>query len=468
MNTSEANTSHPVEDGLPLPKRYWAIGGIGLAIAMSVIDSTITNVALPLIGHDLDISSSTIIWVVNAYQLALTIALLPLAALGDKIGYRKIFNYGLLLFIFTSTACFLSDSFWTLIIARTFQGFGAAAIASVSSALLKIVYPRNQLARGMGLNALFVAVSIAAGPTIGGSILAIASWHWIFAINVPLGIAALIVGWLFLPDNPIKNTKMKLDKESIIFNAFTFGLLIFALDGIAHKEEWWIIGTCILGFVGIGYAFLRRELKEENPLFPVDLMKIPAFSTAVIASITAYSASMITAVDLPFYFQDSLKMSAFETGLLMSPWPLATMITAPIAGRLVSHTNMHLVSVVGLGIFTAGLLLMAFLPANPSYWSIIWRLAVCGAGFGFFKTPNNSLMIGSAPAQRSGAASGMLATARLIGQTLGAALVPMIFTMIPIHSMRASLLLGTLFGIVATIVSGSQIKSKKTKRETSN
>lgn len=188
-------------DGLPVPQRYGAILAIALGITVSVLDGAIANVALPTIARDLNASPASSIWVVNAYQLAITVSLLSLASLGDLVGYRRIYQAGLLVFSITSLFCALSDSLLTLTIARVLQGFGAAAIMSVNTALIRIIYPQRFLGRGMGINSLIVACSSAAGPTVAAAILSVASWQWLFAINLPIGIVALLLGMKFLPAN---------------------------------------------------------------------------------------------------------------------------------------------------------------------------------------------------------------------------------------------------------------------------
>lgn len=440
-------------DGLPLPKRYWAILATALGVGMSVIDGTIANVALPTIAHDLGTAPSTTIWVVNAYQLAITISLLSFSSLGDIHGYRRIFLIGIGIFSITSLICALADSFWTLTIARILQGFGAAAITSVNTALLRIIYPKRFLGRGMGINALVVAVSIASGPSIASAILSIGSWHWLFAINVPLGIAALLIGWKFLPVNTVKTYGRHFDKTSCLMNALTFGLLIFSLENIAHKGSSIMVIAGILAFVTIGFFFVHRQLRQRFPLFPVDLMRIPIFSLSVGTSICSFIAQMLAMTSLPFFFQNTLGRSAVETGLLLTPWPLATMIMAPIAGRLVEKVHPGILGGIGMGIFSTGMFLLAILPAEPTNAEIIWRLCICGAGFGMFQTPNNSTLISSAPTDRSGGASGMLGTARLLGQTIGTTLVAMLFNLVPNNSTQVCLYFGGAFAIIAGIVS---------------
>lgn len=219
-----------------IPKQYFAVVAVLLAIMMSVLDGTIMNIALPTLAHDFNVTPSNAIWIVNAYQLVITMTLLSFASLGDIYGYRRIFLTGISIFAGASLACALSDSFWMLTVSRIIQGFGAACVMSVNTALIRLIYPPQILGRGMGVNAMVVAVSAAAGPSIAGSILALGSWHWLFVINIPLGLAALVIGHRFLPHNPASDTKHKFDKISAIANALTFGLLIYTLEGFAHAK----------------------------------------------------------------------------------------------------------------------------------------------------------------------------------------------------------------------------------------
>ncbi|CCZ80995.1 MFS transporter [Odoribacter laneus] len=442
-----------VQDGIPKPQRNWAMAAISVGISVAVLDGAIANVALPTIAGDLHVNPASSIWVVNAFQLAVTISLLAFSSLGDLWGYKKVYVGGLLLFSTTSLICALSDSFWTLVIARGLQGFGAAAITSVNTALLRIIYPTRLLPRGMGTNALIIAVAAAAGPTVAAGILSVANWPWLFAINVPIGLIAFGLSAKFLPANPVKVEGQRFDVTSAILNALTFGLLISVIDGFAHDIHWYILIPGIFVMLTIGYFFIRRQLHHPFPLLPIDLMHNRIFSLSVVTSVVAFIAQMLALVSIPFFFQRVLHLSEVATGLLLTPWPLATMISAPLAGRLMSRINGGLLGGIGLAIFGLALCLLALLPAHPTHFDIIWRMVVGGIGFGTFLTPNNSTIIASAPSNRSGGASGMLGMARLLGQTIGAAIAALMFAFFPGNSMKMSLLFGAGIAIVSAIVS---------------
>ena len=446
------------QDGLPLPRRNWAMAVIALGMTMAVLDGAIANVALPTIAGDLHVNPSSSIWVVNAFQLAMTISLLAFSSLGDLWGYKRVYVLGLSMFTVTSLICALSDSFITLVIARGLQGFSAAAITSVNTALLRVIFPARFLARGMGINGLIIAVAAAAGPTVAAGILAIADWPWLFAINVPIGLVAFVLSLKFLPQNPVKVEGQRFDVTGAVMYALTFGLLICVIDGFAHDIHWYILIPGFVIMLIIGWFFIKRQKMQTYPLLPVDLLRNKIFSLSLLTSVFSFIAQMLALVSIPFFFQRVLHLSEVATGLLLTPWPLATMITAPLAGRLMDRYNAGLLGGIGLMIFGTALLLLAMMPAHPSHIDIIWRMFLGGIGFGLFITPNNSTIIASAPRERSGGASGMLGMARLLGQTVGAAFVAVLFAMFPGHGMRYALIFGAVIAVVSAVISSLRLR----------
>ncbi|MFM0286159.1 MFS transporter [Paraburkholderia megapolitana] len=439
------------EQGLPLPARYWAIIVVALGVTLAVLDSAIANVALPTIARHLNAGAASSIWVVNAYQLAVTISLLPLASLGDRIGYRRVYLGGMILFTVASLGCSLATSLPMLALVRVFQGFGAAGIMSVNTALVRMIYPPSQLGRGIAINAMVVAISSAVGPTVASAVLSVASWPWLFAINVPIGIVALAIGLKALPANTRHDSPY--DYPSAVMNALVFGLLIFALDGFGHGERYAYVAAELIGAIAIGYIFVRRQLTQPAPLLPVDLLRIPIFALSVGTSVCSFAAQMLTFVSFPFLLQNTLGFSQVQTGLLITPWPLAIVVAAPLSGVLSDKLSAGWLGGIGLATMACGLLSLATLGAHPQPFDIAWRMALCGAGFGIFQSPNNRTMLAAAPRARSGGASGMLGTARLTGQTLGAALVALIFGIAPQRGPTIALYVAACFAAAAAIVS---------------
>lgn len=440
-----------------IPRQYIPVLCVILSIVISVLDGTIMNVALPTLTEEFGIEPDTSIWIVNAYQMVIMMFLLIFSALGDIYGYRKIFLSGTFIFTVASGLCVLSINFPMLIVSRILQGIGAACVMSVNTALIRQIYPPHYLGRGMSYNAMAVAISSVAGPTIAGFILSSLSWHWLFAINLPFGIIALVLGTKYLPAN-IRNNKRKIDFWSCAGNALTFGLLIYAVEGFAHKESLGLITFLFIAFLVIGFLYIRKQLHTDTPLLPVDLLRIPLFTLSVTTSIGSFMAQMLAMVSLPFYLQDVMGFSPAEIGILITPWPLATFLIAPVAGRLVEKVHPGFLGAIGMLFFASGLLLLYFLPAHAGSFEIGWRIVLCGIGFGLFQTPNNFTLVSSAPAHRSGGASGMLGMARLVGQTVGTTSVAIVFTLMS-HTDGAELclLIGAIVALLAGVSSISRI-----------
>ncbi len=442
-----------MSDGLPMPHRLWAILAVAFGVGLSVIDATITNVALPTIASQLHISEADSIWIVNAYQLSIMVSLLSFSALGEIVGYRKVYIGGLMLFTVASVGCALSGSFPTLVLARVMQGFGAAAVTSVNTTLIRFIYPKAQLGRGMGINATVVAVSSVAGPTLAAGILSVADWPWLFAVNVPIGLIALALSSRFLPQNPVKPRSNRLDWRDATLNALTFGLMMASVEGFSHGLDPRMVAVGIAALIAIGYLFIRRQLRENYPLLPLDLLRIPIFSISIVTSVCSFLGQMLAMVALPFFLQHTCSYNDVTTGLLLTAWPAVIMVVAPIAGLLVGRIHAGILGGTGLTMMALGLVLLALLPNHPSQIDIVWRLVLCGAGFGLFQSPNNSVLIASAPPERSGSASGMLATARLVGQTTGAALMALLFHIAPTNSTRTALYLAATFATIGAVIS---------------
>jgi MFS transporter, DHA2 family, multidrug resistance protein len=439
-------------DGLANPQRLLAFSTLAMAIAMAVLDGTIVTVALPTMARDFAVQPESAIWIVNAFQLAVTVSLLPLAALGDMLGYRRVYWWGLALFTLASLSCALAPTFAVLAFARLVQGLGAAGIMSVNIALIRFIYPHSRLGQGVGNMAVVVAMCSAGSPSVAAAILSVASWHWLFLINVPIGALALVMAARTLPATP--RAPGRLDVQSVILNALTFGLVIAGVNRLGQGGSPSLPLIEIAVGAAIGAALVKRQLKLPAPLLPVDLLRRPVFALSLMTSISSFGAQALAIVSLPFYFEDRLGHSATTTGLLMTPWPVATALIAPIAGRLADRFIPGLLGSIGLLVMCSGLVLVALGIADSHPVSLVWRLAICGLGFGFFQSPNNRVIIGSAPRERSGGASGLQSSGRLIGQTLGTALVAVAFGRAPHHATEIALWGAAALTLAGAVASG--------------
>jgi MFS transporter, DHA2 family, multidrug resistance protein len=448
-------------DGLPSPQRFQAILTVALVLMMAVIDNSIANVALPTIAEDLNASPSLAIWIINGYQLTTLISLLPLASLGEIIGYKRVYLVGLVLFTLASAICALSHTLLLLILARILQGFGAACVLSINIALVRFIYPRDQLGRGLGINVMVVAASSALGPTVAAGIMSIATWPYLFAVNVPVGLLTLLLGARSLPHT--QPAPHRFDWQSAALSAVTFGLGIVAIDSAGRGAA---LTICVAEFAVAAVAcvvLVQRQAHMVSPLLPVDLLRIPVFTLSIATSIASFCSQTLALTAIPFYFANRFGYSAVEIGLMVTPWPIAIAIVAPISGRLVERCSAALLCGGGLVVLAAGLGALAMLPDHPTRFDVIWRMVISGAGFGMFQTPNNRTMIESAPRERSGGASGMLGIARALGMTIGATLVALCLNRDPTNGTKVALLLGVgcaLLGATMSVLRLSPIGAR--------
>ncbi len=411
-------------------KRRMAQIAVALGTVLTVLDGTIANVALPTIARELHVSNAASIWVVNGFQLAVTMTLFSSAALGDIVGYATLFRIGLAIFTIASLGCAFSTSLPMLVSFRVLQGLGASCVMAIAPALYRSIFPRAMLGRALAFSAVIVAASASAGPAIGGTILGVAQWPWLFAINVPIGIVASWWGWRNLPKTKPTRSLRTFDIPSAILGALAFGSFVYGVDGIARHEPALVVTFELALGIGSALFFIRRSTQQEHPLLPVELFRKPMFSLSAGTSTCTYIAQGLAYVALPFFFQSAMGVDPFHAGLLLTSWPIAVVFAAPLAGRLTEKFPNTLLATIGLVVLAIGLGMYAVIPAHPSVTDIVVRGIVCGLGFGFFQTPNNRELLSSAPREKSGTASGVLASMRLLGQTLGAALTAVCFSMV--------------------------------------
>jgi DHA2 family multidrug resistance protein-like MFS transporter len=452
MSTEIISADGPVViDGLPAERRGWAAAAIFTAVAMSSLDTAIANIALPAIAADLHVGPADVIWVVNVYQIALVATLLPLAALGEIVGHRRIYLAGLLLFTLASLACAEAWSLPSLLIARVLQGLGASGIMSVNTALVRCVFPGRLQGRGFGYNAMVVATAFTLGPTIASLILAVGPWGWLFGVNIPFGLVAILIGLKTLPRTP--RATHAFDFPGALLAAGCLGLFILGIGSAAHHAPPGLVLIELAAAALLGWVLIRRQADHPAPMLPIDLFRRPLFALSTATSICSFAVQGLAFVSLPFYFEDILGRSQVETGFFMTPWPLVVAIMAPIAGRLSDRYPVGILGGLGLALLGLGMALLAMLPSNPGVIDIVWRMAICGFGFGFFQAPNIKALMSSAPAGRSGSASGIVATARLTGQTTGAALAALCFGIAGREGATVALVLGAAFAAVGCVMS---------------
>jgi MFS transporter, DHA2 family, multidrug resistance protein len=375
---------------------------------------------------------------------------------------------GVAVFTIASALCSLAESLPMLAVARAVQGAGAAGMMSVNAALVRLTYPSEQLGRGVALNSVVVATASVAGPAVAAAVLSVANWPWLFAVNVPLGLVLLVLGARVLPRNvDARAGSGRLSPLDVLLNAGMFCLLFLGADALgvrAGREDaaGLLTGAGLLGAsIVVGALHVRRQLLQTHPLLPIDLLRIRIFRLSMATSVCAFCAQTLAYIALPFLLLDAWHMTAGQGGLLMACWPAAVIAAATMAGRLIGRYPGGLLGAIGLGVLALGLALLTEAALHAQAPSLAWRMAVCGVGFGLFQSPNNHTILTSAPPNRSGAASGMLGTARLTGRSLGAVCIAAVFAAAgPQHGRGALFALGLAasFAAAAAVFSGLRVR----------
>ena len=411
--------------GLPVPRRYWAALSIWSAISLTIMDVSIANVALPFISKGLEVTAAKSVWSINAYQIAIVMALLPMAKAAEILGNKQVYLAGLILFMLAAFGSISANSLPALASARFVQGIGAAAIMVVSGALVRAIYPSELVPRGIGYNTIAVSISSAAGPAVGALILSIAGWHAVFAVGLPFGLLSLALGIWALPSNPA--VKKRFDYPSALWCCAGFAAIFLALNDLAQKSAsgWTLleIGVAIPAIWFLG----KRTSSSQESMVPVDLLKLNTLRAAYVMSASAYVVMILITLSFPFILQQRSHFEPETIGLFMVPLPLGIVIAAFVSARLVNRYSSAWLCASGLITLACGAISLSLLQPDASSFLIIAATALCGIGFGIFQVPNNHSMIANAPHSRVGAASAMLSMSRLIGQTLGALLAALLF-----------------------------------------
>ncbi len=440
-DTMEIQLTRPCE-----PRHVVAIGSVLAAMVLVVLDAAIASFALPTIARSLSVTPAMSVRVITAYQTAILMALLPCGALGESIGYRRVFTGGVALFTGASVWCALSPSLSWLVAGRLFQGLGAAAVMSLGVALLRVVVEDRCLGTAIGWNALAIALSSAAGPLIGAAILLATTWQWIFAVNLPLGILVLHATRA-LPD--VGGTTRRLDLFSMALNVGAIASFVTGVELLPTRPA---IAGVLLVAAGLELvALIRREMPKEAPLVPLDLLRTDSFRVSVVASACCFAGQTAGTVALSFYLQQGLGQDTLKAGLYTTAWPLSVAIAAPFTGRLADRVSKARLGALGGMFMASGLGAAALWPLKGNPLALVPFTTLCGFGFSLFNVANNRNMFLSAPTERSGAAGGMQGIARLFGQTIGAVIITLLFTL---SAAEVSPQIGLGIGAVLTFVAG--------------
>jgi DHA2 family multidrug resistance protein-like MFS transporter len=448
--------------GAPAPltgaKMALAIAGVVLAVFLPTVDGVIVQIALPSIGRTLNASRADTVWVVNAYNVAILMTLLPAAGLADRFGYRRVARAGVVIFALSSAACAVSPTLPLLALSRAVQGIGAAGIMSCTQALMRQAYGPARLPRAMAAHSMTVALGTAAGPSLAAAILLFGPWPMLFLINLPAGMFALIASRA-LPAG--HGSGHRFDVLSAGLSAVLLGLL--TLSGAQGQQGRAVAAIAVLAVaVAVGGWLYARSRHAHRPLLPVDLLRGRVFSLSMLGSICVFAAQSIAMIALPFMLQQAGR-SPSQAGLMITAWPVCVVLSAFTAGRI-GEGRAARTAVAGAGLFGIALVSLALAPQAASTGDMIWRIALCGLGFGLFQTPNNTLIFGSAPADRGGAAGGMLALARLTGQTVGAMALGALIARLGVHPWPTALAMAAAACALAVAVGSLRAQARAAAR----
>lgn len=389
---------------------------------MSALDGSIVNVALPKMATALNVTTSSIQLVATSYLIVIAGTVLIFGRLGDMLGKAKMFKFGLGLFTFGSLLCGITSSFPILILARVVQAIGAAGTMANNQGIITEVFPQNERGKALGFLGTSVALGSLVGPGLGGIIVGVASWEFIFLINVPIGIIALFYAIKLLPKGH-KTVNGKLDGIGAILFMLTIVPLFGALDeGLNRGFTDPIIlsgfAVAIISFI----AFIFVEKKKENPLLQLQIFSNKLFSLSIFCGFITFVAIFCNNIILPFYLQDVMNYTPEHTGLILMVYPLILTVAAPISGDLSDKIGSEVLTFIGLVLISLGLILMSILNVDSTLLSMIIFIAIMSVGMGLFQSPNNSLIMSTVPRDKLGIAGSVNALVRNLGMVCGIAL----------------------------------------------
>jgi len=405
-------------------KKWWTLGAVAFGLFMIMLDNTIVNVALPAIEHSLHMSISSLEWIVTAYALTFAALLITGGKLGDMFGRRKMFIVGLVVFTLASLACGLAPSAGFLIGARAVQGIGAALMNPATLSIITATFPPKERGQAIGIWAGVSALALAIGPLLGGLIVDNINWHWIFYVNVPVGVVGIVVSYFFIRESRDTSHEQSIDLPGLVTSGAALLALSYAL--IEGNNHGWTSPEILGLFVGAAVllaAFILLELRQRLPMLDLSLFKIGSFVGANLVAMLVSLGMFGVFFYISLYVQNILGYSPTKAGAIFLPMTVLIILVAPIAGKLSDRVGSRWLMGAGMGILGVSLLLYQRIGLHTGFWSLLPQLLLGGVGMAMTMSPMTSAAMGSVPIDKAGVGSGVLNSFRQVGGSLGIALM---------------------------------------------
>ncbi|MFY9580029.1 MAG: DHA2 family efflux MFS transporter permease subunit [Gaiellaceae bacterium] len=425
-------------------RKWWTLGAMCFALFMIMLDNTVVNVALPSIQNDLDASLSSLEWTINAYTLTFAVLLLTGAALGDRFGRRRMLVVGLAIFTLASAAAALAPSAGVLIAARAVQGVGGAIVTPLTLTILSAGVPANRRGAFIGAWSGIAGLAVALGPLVGGAVVSGISWHWIFWLNVPIGLALIPMARLRLQETYGPANRLDLPGLALA-SAGLFGIVWGLVRGNAQGWASTEIVTALTAGAIVVVAFVLWELRAAAPMLPMRFFRNRVFALANVASLLMFFGMFGSIFLLSQFFQTVQGYSPFGSGLRILPWTVMPMFVAPIAGALSDRIGGHRLMGIGLTLQATGLASMAALStATVPYWQLVVPFMVSGVGMAMFWAPVANVVLSAVKPEEEGQASGTQNAIRELGGVFGVAVLASVWSKYGSYSSGPSFVDGML------------------------
>ena len=408
--------------------KWYVMAAVGMGVFLATIDGSIVNVALPTLERAYNTTFPIVQWVVLAYLLTVTTLMLSVGRVADMIGKKNIYASGFVIFTLGSVLCGLAPSVYWLVGFRVLQAVGAAMIMALGTAIITEAFPSSERGTALGISGSIVSLGIVIGPTLGGLLIQALSWHWIFFVNLPVGILGTWMALRYVPA-VLPGARQRFD---FIGALLLFISLLSLLLGLTVGQNRGFGDPAVLGLLAIfagGLAvFIRTELRQDQPMIDLRLFQNRTFSTNLTTAVLVFVCIAGTFILMPFYLENVLGYDPRQTGLMLAVVPVMLGISAPLSGMISDRVGTPIISTLGLGILLVGYLAVSTLSTQTTTLGYLLRFVPIGLGIGIFQSPNNSAIMGTAPRERLGIASGILAVSRTLGQTAGIAILGAIWS----------------------------------------